>query len=140
MTLKRTTIIPDNPVEAKAIYDQQVAHEKRTIMAIIGNTETVQEAVIEANALAHEQEFDNVDRWVLWAKDHGIVKDTLELILAESNAERSDRDFDQIKCFCISPVRREVEGIILKNGELNSISLDKSFLKAERHDNALLNS
>lgn len=140
MALKRTTEIPNDPVKAKAIYDDQITKVNRTIMVIIGNTQTVKDAIPAADRVAQKKPFDNADRWVLWARDHKIVKDTLELILAESKAERSDRDFDQFKCFCLSPVTHEVDGIILKNGRLSSPRFRLSFSKAERHDLSLLNS
>lgn len=140
MTLKRTTIIPDDPKKAKAIYDDQISKANRTIMVIIGDTETVKKAIPVADREAQKKPFDNAERWVLWAKDHLIVKDTLELILADSKAERSDRDFDQFKCFCLSPVTHKVDGIILKKGRLSSPRIRLSFSKAERHDLSLLNS
>jgi hypothetical protein len=140
MSLTRTTIIPANPVEAKKIHDFQVQQKNRTIMVIIGNTNTVEKAVDEADFLANEVNLKDFDRWVLWAKDHKIVKDTLELILAESGAERSNENFDNIKCFCLSPIRHEVSGIILKHGTLGPAKLDRSFISAEEYDVGLLNS
>ena len=133
MSLERTTEIPNDPVEAKKIYDKQVAIKNRTIMVIIGNTDTVEKAIKVANRLARLKNFE-FDRWVLWCKDHKIVEDTLALIVAESKDRRSDRDFNEFKCFCLSPVSRQVDGIILKNGSLGAARLRLSFVKAEKLD------
>ena len=134
MPLERTTIVPDDPIAAKAIYDEQVAHEKRTIMVIIGNTQTVEDAIAVADGLAHLVNPGGFNRWVLWAKDHDIVEDTLALIIAESKDRRSNKDFNEFKCFCISPVSRQVDGIILKNGNLGALRLRHAFIKTEKLD------
>ena len=142
MAYKRTTEVPNDPVKAKAIYDDIKKIKLMTIMVIIGNTVTFKDAITKADNLAGVKDLKDLKttRWVLWVKDHDIVRSTLALILAESKAERSNREFDEIKCFCLSPKRHDVEGIILKNGTLDYVSLRLSFLKAERHDLELINS
>ena len=108
-------------------------------MIIIGNTPTFPKALDIADYLAQEGGAFGTERWVLWVKDHSIIKSTVELILAESKAKRSERKFETMKCFCLSPVSHKIEGIILKNAVLDYESLERSFSLAEKLDDTNFN-
>ena len=134
MNLKRTTIIPlDDAALAASIFKSFIEKEMMIIMVIIGDTSTVREAITKADNLAQLSYF-KMERWVLWLRNHDILSKTLKGHLKDSDADNSDEDYDNIKCFCFSPVLDQIDGIILKNGQLSYASLQQSFFRAQSHD------
>ena len=53
--------------------------------------------------------------------------------------KKADEDYEEIKCFCFSPILDQPAGVILKNGTLSYASLQQSFFKAQANDTALIN-
>ncbi|WP_178989307.1 hypothetical protein [Winogradskyella schleiferi] len=134
MNLKRTTIIPlDDAALAESIFKSFIEKEMMIIMVIIGDTETVREAIIKADNLAQLSYF-KMERWLLWLRNHDTLSKTLKKHLKASDADNSDESYDNIKCFCFSPILDQIDGIILKNGQLSYASLQQSFFRAQSHD------
>jgi len=134
MNLKRTTIIPlDDAALAESIFKSFIEKEMMIIMVIIGDTETVREAIPKADNLAQLSYF-KMERWVLWLRNYEILSETLKVHLKVSDAENADEDYDNIKCFCFSPILDQIDGVILKNGQLSYASLQQSFFRAQSHD------
>lgn len=134
MNLKRTTIIPlDDAALAESIFKSFIQKEMMIVMVIIGDTTTVREAVPKGDNLAQLSYF-NMERWVLWLRNHDTLSKTLKDHLKASDAENSNEVYENIKCFCFSPILDQVDGIILKNGQLSYASLQQSFFKAQSHD------
>lgn len=134
MNLKRTTIIPlDDAALAESIFKSFIEKEMMIIMVIIGDTETVREAITKADNLAQLSYF-NMERWLLWLRNHDTLSKTLKKHLKASDADNSDEPYDNIKCFCFSPILDQIDGIILKNGQLSYASLQQSFFRAQSHD------
>lgn len=134
MNLKRTTIIPlDDAALAESIFKSFIEKEMMIIMVIIGDTETVREAIPKADNLAQLSYF-KMERWVLWLRNYDILSETLKGHLKASDAENADEDYDNIKCFCFSPILDQIDGVILKNGQLSYASLQQSFFRAQSHD------
>jgi len=134
MNLKRTTIIPlDDSALAESIFKSFIEKEMMIVMVIIGDTSTVREAITKADKLAQLSYF-KMERWVLWLRDYDILSQTLKAHLKASDAEHADEAYDNIKCFCFSPVLDQIDGIILKNGQLSYASLQQSFFRAQSHD------
>ena len=140
MNLKRTTIIPlDDTALAKAIFDAFIQREFMILMIILGDTDTIREALPKADNLATKAYF-NMERWVLWVRNHDILQDPLKERIQNSDDPNASADYLDIKCVCFSPVIDHPAGIILKNGQLNYASLQQSFFKAQAHDTELLHS
>ncbi len=134
MNLKRTTIIPlDDTALAEAIFKSFIEKEMMIVMIIIGDTPTNRVAITKADKLAQLSYF-NMERWVLWIRNHDTLSKTLKSHLKDSEADNSDETYDTIKCFCFSPILDQVDGIILKNGQLSYASLQQSFFRAQSHD------
>lgn len=134
MNSKRTTIVPlDDPALAESIFKAFIEQEMMIIMVIIGDTPSIREAIPKADNLAQLSYF-NMERWVLWLRNHDILSHTLKSHLADSMAEHSDVAYTEIQCFCFSPILDQVEGIILTTGQLSYASLQQSFFKAQSHD------
>ncbi|MDN3493547.1 hypothetical protein [Winogradskyella bathintestinalis] len=134
MNLKRTTIIPlDDAALAESIFKSFIEKEMMIIMVIIGDTETVRDAITKADNLALLSYF-KMERWVLWIRNYNTLSDTFKVHLKASDAEHSDEEYDNIKCFCFSPILDQIDGIILKNGQLSYASLQQSFFRAQSHD------
>jgi hypothetical protein len=72
-------------------------------------------------------------------RDYDILSETLKKHLKASDTEHSDEDYDNIKCFCFSPILDQIDGIILKNSQLSYATLQQSFFKAQSHDIAFVN-
>ncbi|MCW5520646.1 hypothetical protein J1N09_12400 [Aureitalea sp. L0-47] len=138
MNLKRTTIIPtDDPNLAKQLFQSFIEKEMLVLMIIIGDTDTIRTAMPTADSLAHKIYF-NMERWVLWVRDYEVLRGTLEQKLAES-PNTKDMDYDDIKCFSLSPIQDLADGVIQKNGVLDYVSLQQSFFKAQSDDIAFTN-
>lgn len=134
MNLKRTTIIPlDDAALAESIFKSFLEKEMMIIMVIIGDTATVREAIPKADNLAQLSYF-KMERWVLWLRNYDILSKTLKQHLRDSEADNSDEEYTNIKCFCFSPILDQIDGIILKNGQLSYASLQQSFFRAQSHD------
>ena len=139
MNLKRTTLIPvDDSALAKTIFNAFIEKEMMILMIIIGDTKSVRDAVPKADNLADLSYF-KMERWVLWIRDGKVLETTLKKHLKVSTEENADADFEDIKCFCFSPIADEVAGIILKNGKLTYASLQQSFFRAQSHDISITN-
>jgi len=140
MNFKRTTIIPlDDSKLAKEIFTSYIEKDMMNLMIIIGDTDSIRSAIRKADNLAQRSYFD-MERWVLWVRNHEVLEETLKKHLKLSDAENSDRDYEDIKCLCFSPIKDQVEGIVLKKGTLNYASLQQSFFKAQSHDVSFINS
>ena len=134
MNLKRTTIIPiDDQELARTIFRSFIDMEMMILMVIIGDTESIRKAIPKADNLA-TLEYNNMKRWVFWIRDHYVLEKELKEYIEASDVDNADADYEDIKCFCFSPLSDEVSGIILKNGTLSYISLNLSFFRAHQHD------
>ncbi|MCH2488525.1 MAG: hypothetical protein MK211_00120 [Flavobacteriales bacterium] len=134
MSLERTTIIPlDDPDQATELFNNAIDRLKTTVMFIIGNTETVQEAIPNADHWAGETLID-LERWVVWLRDHEILKTEMQQLLENTFDPDFDEPYDTIKCFCLSPISKRAIGFILKNGSLANVRLLLSFAKVEAID------
>jgi len=139
MNLKRTTIIPiDDATLAKTVFDSYIEKEMMILMIIIGDTDTIRKAIPLADNLAKLTYF-NMERWVLWVRNHETLKDTLMKQLAASDDPDADMDFNDVKCFCFSPVLDMAVSIVHKNSTLDYANLQQAFFKAQSHDTALTN-
>jgi hypothetical protein len=118
---------------AESIFKSFIEKEMMIIMVIIGDTSTIREAIPKADNLAQLSYF-KMERWVLWLRNHDILSDTLKGHLKVSETEHADEDYGNIKCFCFSPILDQIDGIILKNGQLSYASLQQSFFRAQSHD------
>ncbi len=136
MNFKRTTIIPldDKPL-AQIIFDAFIDKEFMILMIILGDTNSIREALPKADNLATKAYF-GMERWVLWIRDYVVLEDTLREQL-KAHDENEDVEYEDVKCFCFSPVLDAATGIILKNGRLSYASLQQSFFKAQAHDTGL---
>ena len=136
MNFKRTTIIPldDKPL-AKLIFDAFINKEFMILMVILGDTESIREALPKADNLATKIYF-GMERWVLWIRDYEILEATIKAQLTALD-EHKEVEYNDVKCFCFSPVLDAATGFILKNGRLNYASLQQSFFKAQAHDTGL---
>jgi len=140
MNLKRTIIIPlDDADLAEAIFKSFIEKEMMIIMVIIGDAQTIREAIPKADNLAQLSYF-NMERWVLWLRNQDILSKVLKRHLKKSNAKYSDELYNNIKCFCFSPILDQIDGIILKNAQLTYASLQQSFFSAQSHDIPFINS
>ncbi len=134
MNLKRTTIIPiDDEELARSIFKSFIEMEMMILMVIIGDTDTIREAIPKADNLA-TLEYNNMKRWVFWIRNHSVLQKELKAYIKDSDADNTDEDYENIKCLCFSPLSDEVSGIILKNGTLSYVSLNLSFFRAHQHD------
>ena len=139
MNLKRTTLIPlDDALLAESIFKSFIEKEMMLIMVIIGDTDTIREAIPKADNLAQLSYF-KMERWVLWVRNYDVLSETLKKHLKASNAEKSDEDYNNIKCLCFPPILDQVDGIILKNAELSYANLQQSFFKAQANDAPFVN-
>ncbi|CAH8289629.1 hypothetical protein EV196_107228 [Mariniflexile fucanivorans] len=139
MNLKRTTLIPlDDALLAESIFKSFIEKEMMLIMVIIGDTDTIREAIPKADNLAQLSYF-KMERWVLWVRSYDVLSETLKKHLKASNAEKSNEDYNNIKCLCFSPILDQVDGIILKNAELSYANLQQSFFKAQANDAPFVN-
>lgn len=140
MNLKRTTIIPiDDQKLATSIFKSFIDMEMMILMIILGDTDTIREALPKADNLATLEDF-GMKRWVLWIRDYATLEKELKKYIKADNADNPDEEYENIKCFCFSPISDEVSGIILKNGTLSYLSLNYSFLKAHQHDRSATDS
>ena len=136
MNLKRTTIIPiDDKELAKSIFDAYIEKEFMILMIILGDTETIRNSLFKADNLATQTYF-NMERWVLWIRDYEVLKKTLKAQL-RANPNNDEFEYDEVKCFCFSPIQDVATGIIQKNGRLSYLSLQRSFFEAQDYDNDL---
>jgi len=134
MNFKRTTIISfDDFALAESIFKSFIKKELMIIMVIIVDNQTVRDAIAKADNLAHLSYF-KLERWVLWLRNHDILSKILKKHLKLSDANHPDELYNEIKCFCFSPILDQIDGIILKNGQLFYASLQKSFFSAQSHD------
>lgn len=138
MNFKRTTIIPLDDAElAKQLFDAYLNKEFMILMIILGDTDSIRKALPKADNLATKSYF-GMERWVLWIRNHAILEDTLRPLL-ETNDQDETLVYKDVKCFSTSPILDAATGIILKNAELNYLSLQRSFFKAQSHDTGLIN-
>lgn len=136
MNFKRTTIIPIEDKElAKLIFDSYIEKEFMILMIILGDSETIRESLFKADNLATQTYF-NMERWVLWIRDYEVLKDTL-IAQLKANPNNIEFEYENVKCFCFSPIKDVATGIIQKNGRLSYLTLQRSFFQAQDHDNKL---
>jgi hypothetical protein len=139
MNLKRTTLIPlDDAPLAESIFKSFIEKEMMIIMVVIGDTPSIREVIPKADNLAQLSYF-KMERWVIWLRNYDILSETLKIHLKNSGTEHSNEAYENIKCFCFSPILDQVDGIILKNGQLTYASLQQSFFKAQSHDVSFVN-
>lgn len=140
MNLKRTSIIPlDDKALARIIFDAFIEKEFMIVMVILGDTDSIREALTKADNLATKSYF-GMERWVLWIRNHDILEIPLKELLKNSDDDKASADYEDIKCFCFSPVIDHPAGFILKQGRLDYVNLQQSFFKAQSHDTALTHS
>jgi len=136
MNLKRTTIVPlDDQELARTLFTSFIDMEMMILMVILGDNETIREAIPKADNLA-TLEYHGMKRWVFWVRNHAILEAELKEYLDKSDAD-DDMAYEDIKCLCFSPISDEVAGIIHKNGTLSYASLNLSFFRAHAHDSPL---
>lgn len=123
----------DDPELARIIFQSFIELEMMILMVILGDTETIRQALPKADNLATLMDH-NMQRWVIWVRNPIILKDEFERRLTASESENADAPYDEIKCFCFSPLNDLASGVILKNGTLSYSSLNRSFFKAHLHD------
>ena len=130
MSLLKTTVIPlDNDTLAKEQYDDLIQSDK-IIMVVLGNSETIIKGVELADELADTSPTGE-NRWVMWVKDHIVLKDKLELILVENNIIIPDTPYEEIKAFCLTRPDRKVLSRVHKNGQMDFVRLEFLFIEAE---------
>ncbi len=135
MNFKRTTIIPlDDKELAKSIFDAFINKEFMILMIILGDNESIRESLPRADNLATQTYF-NMERWVLWVRDYDILADSLKNQLEKKDESGEEEvNYNDVKCFCFSPILDEAAGVILKNGRLSYLTLQNSFFRAQNHD------
>jgi len=136
MNLKRTTIIPlDDASLAASIFNSFIEKEMMILMVIIGDTQKIRESILKADNLAKLSYF-NMERWVLWIRDHQTLRETLSTKLSESD-DPINTPYDDIQSFCFSPILDKATAAIHKDVSLNYASLQQVFYKAQSHDTTL---
>lgn len=134
MALTRTTTLPvEDPIAAEQLLNADLAKANTTIMFIIGDSDAVNEDISRADFWANEVLID-FERWVVWVKDRDLLKDKISELLQNSDDPDPDKDYNDVKCFCLSPVNRKATGVIHKNVELTDFRLSRSFILAEALD------
>jgi len=133
MNLERTTIIKPDNAHAPNTLQSFLEKDNALVMIILGHTKTIEKSMKKANNLAKLSHF-NVERWVLWVQDPKLLESEIKLHLTQTNAEKSDEAFENIKCFCYSHITDSIDGIILKKGRLSTLTLLKSFMLAQNKD------
>jgi hypothetical protein len=134
MPLSRTTILPvDDPNSAEILLDTDLARPATTLMFIIGDTDAINSDISRADYWANEVLID-FDRWVVWVKDRELLRVKISALLDNSDDPDTGMDYDDIKCFSLSPVSRKATGVIHKNVELTDFRLSRSFILAEAID------
>ncbi len=133
MNLERTTIIKPDNANAPATLQSFLEKNNALVMLILGHTKTIEKSIKKADNLAKLSHF-NVERWVLWVQDPKLLETEIKQHLTNTDAEKSDEPFDNIKCFCYSHSTDTIDGIILKNGRLSTLTLLKSFMLAQNRD------
>lgn len=130
------TTLDADPAIAKTEFTKVFKENKKTtIMIILGNTDTIFKSMNKANARARDK-YGNpgFERWVIWIKDHDLLKEHVQPLLLNSADPKASRPFEIIKCFCLSPKTHQAAGVILHKGKLNSTRFTAAFVKAEKID------
>ena len=136
MNLKRTTIIPlDDEDLAASIFNSFIEKEMMILMIIIGNSDNIRAAVSKADNLAKLSYF-NMERWVLWIRDHETLKAELTTKISESD-DQINAEYNDLQCFCFSPILDKATAAIDTNTTLNYASLQQAFFKAQSHDTTI---
>lgn len=131
MNLKRTTILPiDDHDLSLSIFESYVQKEMMIIMILLGDDPKIRGAVERADNLAKISYFQ-VERWVLWIRDHHTLKTELTDYLRKTDCQET---YSDIRCFSLSPVKDQVAGIITKDNNLSYVDLQQSFFTAHQHD------
>ena len=133
MNLERTTIISPDNENALATLQSFLDKNNALVMVILGHTKTIEKSMRKADNLAKLSHF-NVERWVVWLQDPELLKTEITKHLNASNADKADEAYDNIKCYCYSHITDSIDGIILKNGRLSTLTLSKSFMLAQLKD------
>ena len=129
MPLHRTTIIPlDNNADAARKYQELIDSDK-IIMVVLGTTEAIDRGVSLADKLAR-QIATNEELWVLWIKDHIVLKNKLVVILKSAGIIQNDTPYEEIKAFCLSKNPRKATSRIHKNGAMTPFRLTLLFREA----------
>ena len=130
MDLKRTTLIPlDDSTLALEQYNQLISSDK-IIMVVLGISDAIEEGVALADELT-ETSPTNENRWVMWVKNHTVLKTKLEPILRAANIIGDDTPYEEIKAFCLTRPGRKAQSRVHKNGEMDFVRLESLFVEAE---------
>lgn len=130
MNLKKTTVIPlDDNTLALEQYDKLITSDK-IIMVVLGTSDALEEGVALADILAGTSP-TNENRWVMWVKNHTVLKAELELILIAANIIQDDTPYEEIKAFCLTRPGRKALSRVHKNGEMDFVRVESLFVEAE---------
>ncbi len=127
--LKTTVISSDDNALALEQYNALIQSDK-IIMVVLGNSETIIEGVELADELADTSPTDE-NRWLMWVKNHIMLKDKLEPILKESEIVRQGMSYEEVKVFCLTRPERKVLSRVHKNGQMDFARLEFLFIEAE---------
>lgn len=127
--LKTTEITMDNNDIALDEYTALIDSDK-IIMVILGNSDSIKEGVDLADELAETSPTDE-NRWVMWIKNHVVLKQQLETILTQANILEDDTPYEEIKTFCMTHPEHNVLSRVHKNGEMDFSRLEDLFVEAE---------
>ena len=134
MPLNRTTtLLTDDAVLAKSLLQADLARTNTTLMFVIGNTDAVVAGVARADFWAKEVLID-FERWVVWVQERDLLRGEISGLLDNSDDPDAGMDYEDIKCFSLSPITRKATGIIHKNTQLTDFRLSRSYILAEAID------
>ncbi|MDO7173832.1 hypothetical protein [Mariniflexile sp. AS56] len=131
MPLLKTTEIPLNDdVLAQQMY-QELTQSDKILMVILGDSESIKKGVNLADELTDTSP-TNENRWVMWIKNHTVLKPQLQSILIEAQIIQDGTPYEEIKTFCLTRPNRKALSRIHKNGEMDFTRLESLFVEAEK--------
>lgn len=130
MPLLKSTEIPLNDNELALEKYIELIESDKIIMVVLGNSISIQDGVELADELA-ETSPTGEKRWVMWVKNHEVLKEKLEPILTEANIIEDDTPYQKIKAFCLTRPDRKALSRIHKNGAMDFVGLEGLFVEAE---------
>jgi hypothetical protein len=141
MALVNTTIFSKDDDDATALQQySDLIKSENILMVILGDSESLfkkgegeelDTGVVWLAGQLTGASPNGFKRWVLWMKDHIVLKDKLEAILDASGHIKADTPYEEIKAFCLTKTTRKAVSRVHKNSVLDPITILELYLEAE---------
>ena len=140
MALVNTTIFSSDDDDTALQQYLNLIESENILMVILGDSESMfkkgEGGELDTGAVWLASRLTSASpggfkRWVLWMKDHKVLKDKLEPILDESGHIKADTPYEEIKAFCLTKTKRKAVSRVHKNSALDPITILELYSEAE---------